>query len=218
MFDNILILAPHTDDGEIGCGGTIAKFTAQGRNVYYAAFSSARHSLKKGMHKDTLKDEVKEATKVLGIPNENLILFEYRVRTFPLNRQEILENMVQLKKEINPSLIFVPSLNDIHQDHQVIASEGLRAFKHHTILGYEEPWNNIVFETRSFIPLEKSHVQKKIDALKCYHSQAHRSYLNEDFVWSLARARGTQIEGEYAEAFEVLRWVINSDFMRHKVE
>lgn len=214
MFQNILVLAPHTDDGEIGCGGAIAKFVEQGKNVFYAAFSSAQHSLKEGMPKDTLKKEVMKATEVLGIPPQNLILFEYRVRTFPLNRQEILEHMIELKKEIKPQLIFVPSLNDIHQDHQVVANEGIRAFKHHTILGYEEPWNNIVFETRSFIPLEKAHVQKKIDALKCYDSQAHRSYLNEDFVWSLARARGTQIEGEYAEAFEVLRWVINSDFVR----
>lgn len=214
MFKNVLVLAPHTDDGEIGCGGAIAKFVEQGRNVFYAAFSSARHSLKEGMPTDTLKIEVAQATEVLGIKPENLILFDFRVRTFPLSRQEILEKMIELKKELKPNLVFVPSLNDIHQDHQVIANEGIRAFKHHTILGYEEPWNNIVFETRSFIPLEKSHVEKKIEALKCYASQAHRNYLNEDFVWSLARARGTQIEGEYAEAFEVLRWVINSDFVR----
>ncbi|MHA2429346.1 MAG: PIG-L family deacetylase, partial [Candidatus Hermodarchaeia archaeon] len=60
------------------------------------------------------------------------------------------------------------------------------------------------------IILEKRHVEKKIDALRCYKSQYHRKYLDEEFIWSLARTRGTQIEGLYAEAFEVLRFVINA--------
>ena len=114
-----------------------------------------------------------------------------------------------MRKEIQPDLIFVPSLNDIHQDHQVIANEGLRAFKRHTILGYEEPWNNIVFESRSFIALEKRHVEKKIEALRCYKSQQHRSYLTEEAIWGVARLRGTQLEGGYAEAFAVLRWIVD---------
>jgi LmbE family N-acetylglucosaminyl deacetylase len=110
---------------------------------------------------------------------------------------------------IKPEIIFVPSTNDIHQDHQVIAKEGLRAFKKHTILGYEEPWNNIVFESRSFVVLERRHVEKKIKALKCYESQRHRTYLTEKAIWGIAELRGTQLEGGYAEAFEVLRWIVD---------
>ncbi|MCD4712904.1 MAG: hypothetical protein K8R73_06435, partial [Clostridiales bacterium] len=136
------------------------------------------------------------------------ILYDFPVRRFPEFRQDILEKLIILKKEIKPDMIFVPSLNDIHQDHQVIASEGLRAFKRHTILGYEEPWNNIVFESSSFITLEKRHILKKIEALKCYQSQMHRNYLTEDAIWGIARLRGAQLEGGYAEAFEVLRWII----------
>ena len=206
----ILILAPHTDDGEIGCGGSIVKFIEQGKDVFYVAFSTARSSsAQEGFPENILEKEVKAATKVLGIKQSNLILYDFLVRMFPEYRQDILEEMIRLKKNINPDLIFVPSLNDIHQDHQVIAQEGLRAFKKHTILGYEEPWNNIVFESKSFISLEKRHIKKKIEALKCYRSQMHRTYLTEDAIWGMAKLRGTQLEGGYAEAFEVLRWLIN---------
>jgi N-acetylglucosamine malate deacetylase 1 len=209
-MENILILAPHTDDGEIGCGGTIAKYIEQNKNVYYVAFSIARtSSMQNNFPENILEVEVKKATKVLGIPKENLKLFDFPVRRFPEFRQDILEELIKIRKDLNPGIIFVPSTNDIHQDHQVIAKEGLRAFKKHTILGYEEPWNNIVFESRSFVVLEKRHIEKKIEALKCYESQRHRAYLTEKAIWGIAELRGTQLEGGYAEAFEVLRWIIN---------
>jgi len=204
----VLILAPHTDDGEIGCGGTIARFIEDGKQVHYAAFSSARTSVRPEFPDNILEIEVKAATRTLGIPPEYLHIFDFPVRYFPEHRQAILQQLVDLRQALSPDLVFVPSPHDIHQDHQVIAAEGLRAFKRQTILGYEEPWNNIVFETRCFIPLEKHHVERKIEALHCYRSQAHRAYLDDEFVWSLARTRGTQIEGRYAEAFEVLRWIM----------
>ena len=207
----ILILAPHTDDGEIGCGGSIAKFIEQGKDIFYVAFSTARtSSVQNGYPDNILEQEVKAATQVLGIKKSNLILYDFNVRKFPECRQDILEEMIKLRKDINPDLIFVPSLNDIHQDHQVVAREGLRAFKRHSILGYEEPWNNIIFESRSFIQLEKRHMEKKIEALNCYQSQKRRSYLTEEAIWGIAKLRGTQLEGGYAEAFEVLRWIVNA--------
>lgn len=208
MFKRILVLAPHTDDGEIGCGGSIAKFVEEGKEVYYVAFSTARKSLKSGLPPNILEVEVRRATSILGIPEDRLILFDYEVRTFPQYRQEILEDLVKIRNEIQPDLVLTPSPTDIHQDHQVIANETLRAFKKTTILGYEEPWNNIVFYTRNFITLEERHIRKKIEALRCYKSQMHRTYLTEEFVWSLARVRGVQIENEYAEAFEVLRFIM----------
>jgi len=209
MFQRVLVLAPHTDDGELGCGGTIAKFIEQGKEVHYITFSIAEKSVGDQFPSTILEIEVKKATKSLGIPPEHLRIFKYEVREFPAYRQEILQDIIDLREEIQPDLILVPSPNDIHQDHQVICREGLRVFKRHTILGYEQPWNNIVFETRLFISLEKRHVGRKVAALKCYESQKYRSYLDEDFIWSLARTRGTQIENQYAEAFEVLRWVMD---------
>lgn len=207
-FKKILVFAPHTDDGELGCGGIISKFIEEGKEVYYASFSTAQASVSNKFPPNILEIEVKKATAVLGISEKNLIIYNYPVRNFLKYRQEILEDMIKLKADINPDVVFVPSLNDIHQDHKVVAEETLRAFKKNTVLGYEEPWNNIIFETRCFIPLKREHVKKKIEALRCYESQQYRSYLKDDFVMALAITRGTQIEMEYAEAFEVLRLIL----------
>lgn len=208
MFKKILVLAPHTDDGELGMGGTIAKFTSQGKEVFVAAFSIGEDSVPKGFHKEALVTEFNNAMTVLGVSKKNLFIYKYKVRNFPKFRQDILEDIVKLRDLINPDLVFAPSPNDIHQDHQVIVSEGLRVFKKVSLLGYELPWNNIVFETRSFVKLEKKHIEKKIEALKCYKTQMHRSYLDENFIWGLSKTRGTQFENDYAEAFEVLRIIV----------
>ncbi|RLF88954.1 PIG-L family deacetylase, partial [Thermococci archaeon] len=164
MFSRVLILAPHTDDGELGCGGTIARFIEEGKEVYYAAFSVAEKSVPEGFPKNILEIEVRKAMKILGVSESNLLIYKYEVRTFSYHRQEILEDIISLRKELQPDLVFIPSPNDLHQDHKVIAEEGIRAFKKSTILGYEMPWNNISFNTISFIPLEERHIKKKIDA------------------------------------------------------
>ena len=99
-------------------------------------------------------------------------------------------------------------MHDIHQDHTTVAQEGLRAFKNTTILGYELIWNNLTFNTQCFVKLQQSDIEAKITALKEYHSQGKRDYLSEDFIYSLAKARGVQAGCEYAEAFEVIRLFI----------
>lgn len=204
----ILVLAPHTDDGELGCGATIAKQIEKGDEVYYVAFSICSRSLPAGWAPDTLAKEVALATKELGLPNENLILYDFDVRRFYDVRQDILEEMVKLKKQIQPDIVYVPSPTDIHQDHQVISQEGLRAFKNCSLLGYEMPWNNIAFNTRAFSVVDDNHIQKKINALEKYETQKQRTYLNPDFIRSLATTRGVQIGVKYAEAFEVIRWML----------
>lgn len=204
----VLVLAPHTDDGEFGCGATIAKLVEEGHDVYYAAFSACQQSVLPQFPSDILITEVKAATKVLGIRPENLILFDYDVRTFGYHRQEILDDLIKLRTEINPDVIFLPEKNDVHQDHKTISEEGLRAFKFASVLSYELPWNNITFTTSSFVHLDEKHVQIKIDALKEYQSQAHRPYSDEDFIRSMARIRGVQIGTKYAEAFDIVRWII----------
>ena len=205
--NRVLVLAPHTDDGELGCGGTISRMVEEGREVYYAAFSTAAESVPPPFPPDILEKEVREGTKVLGIPAANLLVYKYRVRHLPDMRQEILEELVRMKREIDPATVFLPSAQDLHQDHQTIHLEGLRAFKTVTVLGYELPWNNLSFDYRHFCVLTRAHVQTKVAALRCYQSQQHRPYTQEDFIWSWARTRGGQIMVEYAEAFDVLRWV-----------
>ncbi len=201
----ILILAPHTDDGEFGCGGTINKLIDEGHDVYYVAFSACQQSVLKQFPSDILITEVKAATAKLGIKKENLILFDYDVRTFNYRRQDILDDLIKLRSDLNPDVVCIPSLTDIHQDHRTIAEEGLRAFKFKTLLSYEMPWNNITFSTSAFSILEEKHIEAKVNALKEYKSQAHRPYANQEFIRSLATTRGVQIGARFAETFEVVR-------------
>lgn len=201
----ILVLAAHTDDGELGCGGSIVRFCKEGREIFYAAFSICSQSLPDNLPADTLAHECKKATSLLGIKNENLVIHDFEVRKFPALRQEILEQLIRLKKRIEPELVFIPSVFDIHQDHGVIHAEGLRAFKHTALLGYELPWNQVRFHSNFFIRLSKEDVDKKVEAIKIYKSQAHRSNMQEEIIFSLARVRGLQVNTEYAEAFELYR-------------
>lgn len=207
-FKNVYVLAPHTDDGELGAGGTISKLIELGANVYYFAFSTAETSVPEGFPKDILKTEVINATTKLGIKKDNVIIYNYEVRKLNYARQEILEDLIKHRNQLRPDLVLMPSLNDIHQDHSTIAQEGLRAFKNTTILGYELIWNNLHFDTTSFVKLDKKHIQAKSDALKEYKSQGIRDYMSEEFIFSLAKTRGVQIGTQYAESFEVIRLVI----------
>lgn len=204
----VLVLAPHTDDGELGAGGIIAKLIESGSKVYYAAFSTAEESVPNHLPKDILKSEVKAATLKLGIKSDYLIVLNYRVRNLNYKRQAILEDLVKMRNDINPDLVLMPSLNDIHQDHITIAQEGLRAFKRTTILGYELIWNNLNFNTAAFVKLKKKHIDLKCLALIEYNSQKGRDYLSSEFIVSLAKTRGVQIGAEYAEAFEVIRLIL----------
>ena len=206
-FKNILVLAPHTDDGELGAGSFIAKLSVQGANIKYVAFSSAAESLPEGFPKDTLVKEVKLATSVLGI--SDIAIKNYPVRNFDLHRQEILDDLIKIRKENNFDLVLIPSTSDVHQDHQVIMQEGIRAFKNTTILGYELIWNSFDFKNHLYVKLDEAHVMAKVNALQKYASQAHRPYMSEEFVRSLAYTRGLQVNHKYAECFEVIRWVIN---------
>ena len=203
----VLVLAPHTDDGEFGCGGTMARLVETRAEVRYVAFSIATKSLPAGFPPDTLAREVREATAELGIPDSSLTVHDFEVRTFPERRQDILELLIALWEEWRPDAVFQPSHHDVHQDHQVIAAEGLRAFKRTTILGYEIPWNNFDFSYQAYVALERRHLERKVAALAKYASQQHRRYADPEYIWNLARTHGTNVNREYAEVFQVYRIV-----------
>jgi LmbE family N-acetylglucosaminyl deacetylase len=206
-WERVLVLAPHTDDGEFGCGGTMARLVEAGADVRYVAFSIATRSLPPGFAPDTLARELREATAELGVPEANLQVHDFDVRTFPERRQEILELLVGLWEEWRPDAVFQPSHHDVHQDHQTIAQEGLRAFKRTTILGYEIPWNNYDFSYGCYVALERHHIERKVAAVQRYASQQHRRYANADYIWNLARVHGTNVNRDYAEVFQVYRIV-----------
>ena len=203
----VLVLAPHTDDGEFGCGGTMARLVETGAEIRYVAFSIATKSLPDGFPPDTLAREVRQATAELGIPESHLTVHDFEVRTFPERRQDILELLIGLWEEWRPDAVFQPSHHDVHQDHQVIAAEGLRAFKRTTILGYEIPWNNYDFSYQAYVALEGRHVERKVASLAHYASQQHRRYSDPEYIRNVARTHGINVNREYAEAFQVYRFV-----------
>ena len=207
-INNILVLAPHTDDGELGCGGSISRFRDEGINVHYAAFSLCERSLPAGMEPGTLATECRNATAELGIDSNSISFYDFDVRNFSKYRQEILEILIELKNRLSPDLIFLPCRDDVHQDHAVIHEEGLRAFKHSSVLGYELPWNHSTFNATLFISLENSNIERKNKALSMYQSQQHRNYMSAEFISSLARVRGVQSNVQFAEAFEVYRMMM----------
>ena len=185
----------------------MARLVEAGCDVRYVAFSIATRSLPPGYEPDTLAREVREATAEIGIPETSLTVHDFDVRTFPERRQDILELLVALWDELKPDVVFQPSHHDVHQDHQTIAQEGLRAFKRTTIFGYEVPWNNFDFSYGAYIALEKRHLDRKVAALARYASQQHRRYADPEFVWNLARVHGTNVNRDYAEVFQVYRIV-----------
>lgn len=206
-----LILAPHTDDGELGCGATISRMLRQGFEVYYVAFSSCDDSLPQGFEKGSLVKELYRATSSLGIKQDNVYVLDFKVRYFENHRQEILECMVKLSREIDPDMVFSPSIHDIHQDHVTIATECLRAFKKKTILQYEVPWNNYTFDNQMFVEVDDQDVKNKIRSVACYDSQSGRDYTSPNFIRGLLLTHGIQIGVRYAEVFEVPRLIVKEE-------
>ena len=207
-WKRVLVLAPHTDDGEFGCGGTMARLVERGVDVRQIAFSTASRSLPPGFPPDTLAHESRAASTALGLGPDALTVHDFEVRTFPQMRQEILELLIEVQRDFAPEMVLMPTIGDIHQDHHTVAAEGLRAFKRTTILGYEIPWNQFSFAKQSYIVLEERHLDAKVRALDCYQSQQHRNYANEEYIRNLARTHGIEIGRPYAECFEVVRWVV----------
>jgi LmbE family N-acetylglucosaminyl deacetylase len=206
-ISRLLIIAPHTDDAELGCGGTIARCLEEGTNVHVAAFSTADESLPAGFRNGTLKKEFLQSMHMLGVPEENAYVYGHPVRKLSEHRQEVLDALIRLRSAIDPDMVLIPSGADLHQDHQVLHDEGLRAFKDRTLWGYELPWNHITFSAQAFVVLEGRHLEAKWCALTCYQSQIsqNRPYFKTEFIQGLARVRGTQVRAEFAEAYEVMR-------------
>lgn len=210
MFSNIkkvLVLAPHPDDTEFGLGGTVVKLLEMGIDLHIAIFSLCEKSTPPGFEVGVIEKELIQSCEFLGIRSSNLHIFNFEVREFPAHRQEILEEMIKLRNKLSPDLVFLPCSSDIHQDHNTIYNEGQRAFKHFNILGYEMPWNNFGFKSYVFVNLTREQLDKKIKSLEIYKSQANRPYSQGVFVESLAKVRAIQIGKQYAESFELIRFI-----------
>lgn len=193
---NVLVLAPHTDDEALGCGATIARHTSVGDRVHCIAFSTCG--------RDDLSQEALAASQALG---STIDILDYPVRRFDEHRQSILDRLIAARNAISPDIVYLPCSTDVHQDHQVIHAEGMRAFKFCTVLGYELPWNCRTFTASAFVRVNDAHLRTKVLAVTCYKSQAQRTYITAEAIEAQAVFRGLQAGSKYAETFEVLRWI-----------
>ena len=193
--ERILVLAPHTDDAELGAGGSMAKWLEAGVDLHVAVFSTAEDSLPAGSSPSQLADECNASLDVLGVKPENRTILHYPVRKLGYHRQEVLENIVELARRLDPGWILIPSGSDLHQDHATIHDEAMRAF---------------TFSASAFVTLERHHLDTKWEALTKYTSQLEmgRPYFTREFHESLARVRGLQVKHDWAEAFELIRVVL----------
>lgn len=207
VFKNVLVLSPHTDDGELGAGAIINRLISEGSHVDYFAFSSCEESVPDGFEKDVLRKEVLDATKVLGISNNNVSVLDYKVRNFTSSRQSILDDLITIRKKREYDLVLLPASTDIHQDHKTIYQEGVRAFKNKTILGYELYWNQLKSNNTLFFKISNNHLDAKLESIRQYKSQYGRGYCKDENITSLAKVRGVQAGFEFAECFEVIRAV-----------
>ena len=200
MTETVLVLSPHTDDAELACGATLAKFIEEGKNVTLLVFSAPTKKL------------YNECTQSFNILNKEetstLKILDYERRSFPEHRQKILQTLYNLNEKQKPDLILTPCTRDRHQDHQTVTQEALRVFKTSTILGYELPWNIWEFMENGYSEITRCHLNTKLDSLAQYESQNNKHYFDPVYVESLAVTRGGQIGVKYAEAFEVIRVIL----------
>jgi len=197
MFERVLLLAPHLDDVELGAGGLVARLSEKSHITYMGFY-----------YPHNLRSEYRQSADILGI-NE-IILHDFQRRTFPKHRQEILQILYDYEKNHEVDLVLTPATTDIHQDHQTITNEAIRAFRRSTILGYEIPGNNLMINQRCFVRLKEEHIRKKVEALSCYKSQleTRAPKFTEGYTRSRTINYGVHIKAKYAEIFEVIKLVI----------
>ena len=128
----VLFLGAHPDDIELGCGALLHHIVKH-TDVLCITLSNNQSN----PHLINVKDEHYISMEVLGVTEDKIIFGPFTTRVFPNARQDILEYFLKLRKDFSPDLIFVHSKQDVHQDHNTMTDEALRAFRGITVLGFD---------------------------------------------------------------------------------
>lgn len=203
-FRRVLAVSAHPDDSELGCGGTLAKVIKTGVPVDVCVMSRCSDEAPRG--KENLRvDEFAKAARILGARKTHV--FDLRNRDLPSQSIEMLERFAELQEAVKPDLVFIPWIEDSHQDHSATALAAIRSFRRkETILQYEVlRYGSHSFTPDLFVDVT-DFLHLKIEALMSYKSQiAQRPYFDEETFRGLARTRGAQIGFDYAEGFLVYK-------------
>ena len=198
----VLFLGAHPDDIELGCGALLHHIVKQ-TDVLCVTLSDNQ----KNPDLKNVTNEHYESMKVLGIPKEKIVLGPFTTRVFPDSRQDILEYFLKLRKDFKPDLIFVHSKQDVHQDHNTMTDEALRAFRGITTLGFDVVRSSNGFFPHFLVEVTEEDVNKKIEALSRYETYQDRYYFNTELTRSIMVRHGALAECLFAEGFDILRIV-----------
>ena len=200
----VLFLGAHPDDIELGCGGLLHHIvTKTDANVLCVTLSDNQ----KNPDLHNVVDEHYRSMATLGIPKEKIVLGPFTTRVFPDARQDILEYFLKLRRDFKPDLIFVHSKEDIHQDHNVMTEEALRAYRGITVLGFDVVRSSYGFFPHFIVEVTEEDVNKKIEALSQYETYRDRYYFNAELTRSIMVRHGALAECPFAEGFDILRIV-----------
>jgi LmbE family N-acetylglucosaminyl deacetylase len=202
----VLCLGCHSDDIEIGCGGTILRLIEERPDCvfHWVVFSAS----------GVRENEARDAVKLFAGSAQ---LREPLLKTFPDGfmpsvAADVKNVFEELKQSLSPDVIFTHNRKDAHQDHRLIAELTWNTFRDHLILEYEIPkYDGDLGQPGLFVPLEAAVCQRKVRYLMdTFHSQRTKRWFQEDTFLSLMRLRGMECNAPsgYAEAFYCRKMVL----------
>jgi LmbE family N-acetylglucosaminyl deacetylase len=202
----VLCLGAHSDDIEIGCGGTILKLIEDHQEIilYWVVFSSGKRR----------KREAEESARAFlkGAKRKTVAIKSFRDGFFPHSGRDIKTYFEQLKGKVAPDVIFTHYRSDLHQDHRVISDLSWNTFRDQLILEYEIPkYDGDLGCPNLFVLLKESICNRKIEyLLKYFVSQHGNQWFDRETFRSLLRLRGIESNapGKYAEAFYCRKLVL----------
>jgi LmbE family N-acetylglucosaminyl deacetylase len=196
---NILCLGAHSDDIEIGCGGTILKWTAEnaGLNVWWVVFGAS------GARRAEARASARAFLRRAG--QRTVVIRNFRDGFFPAQWGAVKRFFEKLKDRIQPDVVFTHYREDWHQDHRVISELAWNTFRNHLILEYEIPkYDGDLGRTNFYVRLsEETARQKAAQICKCFQTQDNKHWFAEGTFLSLMRLRGIECgpKTRYAEGF-----------------
>lgn len=196
---SLLFLGAHSDDIEIGCGGTVQELLDRHprATVHWVVLSSG------GVR---IREAQQAARRLLGVKRRaHVSVHQFRTSFFPSEWAAIKQSFEDLKKQVSPDLIFTHYREDLHQDHRIVSELTWNTFRDHLILEYEIPkYDGGLGSPNAFVPVRRSFVDRKIDVLmKAFGSQRSKRWFTPDTFSGLMRLRGVESNAPsgYAEAF-----------------
>jgi LmbE family N-acetylglucosaminyl deacetylase len=202
----VLCLGCHSDDIEIGCGGTILNLAQKyADSVFHWVVFSA----------DGVRGVEAQRAANMFVGSSNLrgpLLKHFRDGFMPFAGEEVKAVFEELKTMVSPDLILTHHRKDAHQDHRLISELTWNTFRDHLILEYEIPkYDGDLGRPNMFVPLESDIYEKKVNyIMESFPSQHARRWFRKDTFLSLMRLRGMECNSAsgYAEAFYCRKLVL----------